>query len=117
MFKPLIVLLFFLAPSLSYGEKLEFDTVKELKIDTPTHNSAHEEITPLEYFGFMIYGGSFVMLSKSKDLLEHSYARMRLEKPAFHHKMPHIMRKCSLLGIGIGGLIILSRDIATYLKR
>lgn len=109
MFKPLIAILFFLASSLSYGQKL--------KIDTSIHNSAHEEITPLEYFGFMVYAGSFVMLNKSKDLLENNYARMRLEKPTFNHKMPHIMRKCSFLGIGIGALIMFSRDIVTYLKR
>lgn len=115
MFKALI--LFFVASSLSYAEKLELNAVKELKIDTPIHNSAHEEITPLEYFGFMIYGGSFVMLSKSKDLIDNSYARMKLEKPTFHYKMPHIMRKCSFFGIGIGTLIMFSRDIVTYLKR
>ena len=117
MFKPSITLLFFVASSVSYGEKRELDTTKEPTIDASIHNSTHDEITPLEYFGFMVYVGSFVMLGKSKDLLENSYARMRLEKPTFHHKMPQIMRKCSFLGIGLGALIIFSRDIVTYLKR
>ena len=117
MFKPSIALLFFVASSLSYSKELDLNTIKEPTIGNSIKKQAPDEITPLEYVGFMVYAGSFVMLSKSKDLLEHSYARMRLEKPTFHHKKPHIMRKCSLLGIGIGGLIILSRDIAAYLKR
>ncbi len=109
MFKPSIAFLFFLASSLSYSEKL--------KIDVPINNPTHDEITPLEWFGFGIYAGSWYALKKNKDLIDNSYAHIRLEKPAFDYlKRLKVMRGCSLFGIGIGALIIFSQDISKYLK-
>lgn len=118
MIKALIAILFFLTPMLSYAEKPEFDTVKELKSENLSNKTDQADITPLEWVGYAIYAGACYALINSKDLVDNSYVHSRLEKtPLPYLKRPHIIRMGSLAGIGIGLLLFLSSDIRKYLKR